>query len=172
MPLFIDCYNLLHTAMPQNLAGLEENRLCVLLAGSGFARGRIVVVCDGQPKPHATASPVAEVELIYSGPGRTADDVIIELINADTTPRRVIVVSNDREIQKAARRRRARVMTNEQFIGTLARIAAAPGNRPTTRGGDPTPGPLSDHEVDAWMKMFGVEADEVIDPDEDWWDSS
>lgn len=163
MPLLIDCYNVLHTTMPSSLAGLDEAGLCRALDRSGFAGDRIAVVCDGRVKPQGPeVSPVAGIELIYSGTGRTADQVIIDLIDRDTAPRRLIVVSSDREIQKAARRRRAKVLSSSQFIGVLAR----PGSE-ADRSARPTVS-LGADQVEAWLEEFGLDGDEPIGPHLTW----
>ncbi|NBC10130.1 MAG: hypothetical protein GVY24_00145, partial [Planctomycetes bacterium] len=80
--LIIDCYNVLHTPMPPMLAGLDEAGLCRALARTRWVdrTGGIVVVADGKPKPLPDdrsgavleQSPVAGVELWWSGPGRSA----------------------------------------------------------------------------------------------------
>jgi predicted RNA-binding protein with PIN domain len=160
MPLIVDCYNVLHATMPPSLAGLDEARLCLLLADSPWARQRMVVVCDGVVKPGGPAtSPQPGVELIYSGPGRSADEVIIRLIDADSAPRRLTVVSDDRELRKAARRRRARDMEAARFIQVLASVLGRRGKgRPGGGGaGKLTPATLSASEVEAWLKEFGLE---------------
>ena len=164
--LLIDCYNLLHTAMPPALAGLDEDRLCRLLArGPARSRGRdhAVVVCDGVPKPGVPSeSPVAGIELVYSGAGRTADDVIIERIDADSAPRRLVVVSTDHRIRRAARRR-ARAVTSDQFVGRLVELLGARGaaSGPPPRGSDkPAVDRLSESDVQAWLEAFDVEAGE------------
>lgn len=151
MGLVIDGYNLLHAPMPPSLAGLEEDRLCRLLA-RGPWRGRVVVVCDGQPKPFAPASPVPEVELLYSG-GRSADEVIEELIARDTAPRRLTVVSTDRQVQKAAKRRRCAAMTSEQFVTILTRLAAT---ATPARPDRPVIDKLPRDEVQRWLDEFGI----------------
>ena len=157
MTLLIDCYNLLHATMPADLAGLDENRLCRLLAGSHWAQGRIVVVCDGQPKPHAPHSPVPEVELRYSGPGQEADDVLIALIHADSAPRKMTVVSSDHAIQRAARRRKARALSSDQFVHRLGRLTQPPRRRDPLK---PDPGRLSEEEVDRWLRQMGLDPDQ------------
>ncbi len=162
--LILDCYNLLHTTMPQPLAGLDERGLIALLAaGQSRRRGRgwgaVRIVCDGVEKPHApTTLSVSDVELVYAGPGVTADEVIVNMIEADTSPRQLVVVSNDRQIQKAATRRRARAMSCESFIGELARMAGLL-SRPI-RGDAPLP-----TDADYWMREFGLaEADSQTHP--------
>ena len=155
MPLLIDCYNLLHAPMPPSLAGLEEDGLCRRLAVSLWAGGGISVVCDGVVKPGTPAfSPVPQVQLIYSGPGRSADDVIIEMIDADSSPRRLYVVSDDREIQKAARRRRCQVLSTGSFIRTLA--ASRPPSGTASAAGR-SRAALSPNQVDAWLQQFGID---------------
>lgn len=156
MPLIIDCNNLMHTAMPAMLAGLDEEQLCKLLARSPWAPGGIIVVCDGHPRPLGlTESPAAEVELIYSGTNRTADDVIISHINAHTAPRRLIVVSSDNEIRRAARRRRCSSWTCDYFIHRLCASLQRAGKTPPTRPGKPSHIELDEHSVDAWLREFG-----------------
>ncbi len=158
MPLIIDGNNLLHTPMPPALAGLGESRLCQLLTRTAWAGQRMVVVCDGAPGPlRAADSPVDAVELIHAGRGRSADDVIIELINADTAPKRLTVVSSDHQIRKAARRRRARVMTSDKFVLVLAAAGSGRGGPASHRSAKPAVGPLTEHEIEHWLDTFGIE---------------
>lgn len=161
MPLIVDCYNVLHAEMPQRLAGLDENGLCRALAQSPWRGDRIVVVCDGSVKPHTPAvSPVEGVELVYSGPGRSADDVIIGLIDADSAPRSVTVVSSDRQIQKAARKRRCTVIASSRFVHLLAAGFSGQGGG---AGENKPAGTLTERETQQWLKRFGVAG--ADDPD-------
>ena len=171
MPLIIDGNNLLHAPMPPALAGLDEARLCRLLADGPWRRRRMVVVCDGAPGPlQQVESPDAAVEIVYSGPNRSADDVIIKMIDSDSAPRRLVVVSNDRQIQRAARRRRAKVSTCEQFIRQLAAMANAAAAEPAKPRKPRRPG-LSETDVDEWLELFGLDGDQPLDqPDEPWTD--
>jgi predicted RNA-binding protein with PIN domain len=155
MPLFIDCYNLLHATMPPSLAGLDEDGLCRVLAASPWAGDRIVVVCDGVVKPGTpSASPVSRVELIYSGPSKTADDVIIEMAAANSAPRRLYVVTDDREIQKAVKRRKAQVISTGAFIRALATSRPAGSTIDSTARHRPA---LPEGEVNQWLKEFGID---------------
>jgi len=160
MPILIDCYNVLHAHKPVSLAGLGEASLCALLAASPWARGGVTVVCDGRPKPHSpNPGEVGAVELLFSGAGRSADDVIIELIQKDSAPRRLTVVSSDRQIRKAARRRRARDLSSEEFLSRLAKAArsSGTGGPPPSK---PDTGPLSGDQVDRWLDAFGIDPDD------------
>ncbi|MEM8784159.1 MAG: NYN domain-containing protein [Planctomycetota bacterium] len=123
--LLIDCYNVLHCAMPPMLAGLDVERLCRALAKTHWVKtGGVTVVADGRPNPLGTpTSPVPEVGLVYSGGssggGRSADDVIIARIAASSHPRRLTVVSSDREIRAAAHHRRCASWSSEDFLSRL-----------------------------------------------------
>ncbi len=161
MPLIVDCYNVLHAEKPKSLAGLGEASLCLLLSRSRWVASGVTVVCDGSPKPESpNTEAVDPVELIYSGASRSADEVIIELIDENTAPRRLTVVSNDRTIQRAARRRRARVWSAEEFLQRLAHAGRVGGSQASEKPG----GPLPKDYVRGWLAEFGIEDDES-DPD-------
>jgi predicted RNA-binding protein with PIN domain len=164
MKVLIDCYNLLHATMPASLAGLEEMGLARVLARSAFAGRPVVIVCDGNPKPHAPAGSLAGISLIYSGPNRSADDVIVDLIAKDHSPRRLMVVSSDRQIQQAARRRRAQAVSAEDFIHMLAPHSASGAGSAAAR---PTE-PLTQDQVERWLEEFGIDGEQPLG-DKPWW---
>lgn len=162
MPLIVDCYNVLHATMPPMLAGLDEGGLCRALARTTWARGAyggggggITVVADGRPKPlRAAESPVPEVDLVFAGSHRSADDLIIQLINQHSAPRRLTVVSSDRQIRAAARRRKARDLPSDDFIDKLVhQLARNPHGPPPPRR--PNIAPLPPELVQRWKKHFG-----------------
>jgi len=164
VPLLVDCYNVLHTEKPPLLAGLTTARLCRALATSRWAGEPIVVVCDGRPAPtEITRSPVAGVQLVYSGAERIADAVIADHIAQHTAPRRLLVVSSDHEIQQAARRRRSGHLSSETFLHYLAQSPREAAS--AVAGGDkPSPTEQSRAEIDAWLQSFGYRASPSIDP--------
>lgn len=175
MPLLIDCYNLLHAEKPPALAGLDVAGLCRALGHTRWVREPITVVCDGQPSPlNQVESPVASVTVSYSGGHRTADQLIIHTVDHDSAPRRLTVVSSDRAIQKAARRRRARVMSSETFLHHLAQHLAR--REPPPGAEKPSPEDMPAGEVDRWLERFGYDmgreraepADPEADPDVPW----
>ncbi|MEZ6190120.1 MAG: NYN domain-containing protein [Phycisphaerales bacterium] len=158
MPLLIDCYNVLHAEKPSALAGLSEASLCALLAQTRWAAGGVTVVCDGSPKPHSLKPgdpALGAVELIFSGASRSADDVIIELIDADSAPRRLTVVSSDRAVRRAARRRKARDLTAEGFLNRLATAGKTGGG--TTAPGKPGTATMGNDQVERWLDWFGID---------------
>ncbi|BAM04401.1 NYN domain-containing protein [Phycisphaera mikurensis] len=161
MRLLIDCYNLLHAAMPPVLAGLNERRLCELLVGSRWDRGAgsVIVVADGGVKP---GGPVAgdaggPARMRYAGPSRTADDVLIGLIEEASAPRRLAVVTDDREIRRAAKKRKVRPVDTESFVRKLAAHARKPlRERGVRRPAAPEriPG-----QAEGWMRAMGIGGD-------------
>ncbi len=163
MVLLIDCYNVLHVAMPPMLAGLDEGRLCVLLGRTPWARGGVTVVADGRPKPgKASVSPVGSVELVFSamqGKGGSADDVIIRRVRAHTAPRRLTVVSSDRVIREAARRRRAASWSSEEFVNRLCRHLASPGGGGATDPAEDRPqvDGVPPELAERWVRWMGAE---------------
>lgn len=160
MPILIDGYNLLCQTMPSRLAGLDERGLCHLLASRGLAQGRTMVVCDGGIKPGGpSVSPVEGVELVYAGKGRSADSIILHIIASDHAPTRLTLVSNDRALIKAARRRRCKVVSADRFIDSLSRRpvhCVAAHDRPVMEK-------LDENLVRYWAKLFGVNLNQSLD---------
>lgn len=134
MPLLIDGNNLLHAARDVDGGdGPGRASLCALLASWGRRRReRITVVFDGPlpPEPFATqiAQTAGELQVLFSGAGKSADRRIEELLDADSAPRRVVVVSTDREVRQAARHRQARSVRADEFWRALrSDLARRPG---------------------------------------------
>jgi hypothetical protein len=164
--LLIDGNNFLRSPMPPALAGLDESGLCRLLVVSGLCaheRGA-VVVCDGGPRrpPSSPAPPDSapdagtDPELVFAGKGRSADALIIERIGRDSAPRRLIVVSDDHEIQRAARKRGASVWGCGELVHELL-SALASRRKPGSAAAAKFSGTLGDEEVRRWAKEFGLE---------------
>ncbi|QQE10847.1 NYN domain-containing protein [Planctomycetota bacterium] len=158
--LIIDAYNVLHLPMPQSLAGLDEARLCLALSRSAFRDRAATVVCDGRPKPHIpSTSPVPSVQLLYSGTSNSADDLIISLIDGSTTPRKITVVTNDRAIKRAAKRRKASLLSSDAFISRLAQtLGSIP---PLPKSAKPDLSPVPEDQVRGWLEEFGLTSDDL-----------
>ena len=121
MPLLLDTYNILHVVgiLPPELAGLDAPGLAQLLhEQSRWRHEECRLICDGTPKGPMAQS-TGSVRIEFAGPGVTADEVIARHVEASSSPRRITVVSNDREVQREARRRRWKVMDAESFLSQL-----------------------------------------------------
>jgi len=164
--LLVDTYNVLHH--PLALRELPHDsgpaELAALIAASRHRRSRALLVCDGMPRKlgpvaHRDAElrfHVEGSELLYAGQGRDADSLIERLIEADSSPRRLTVVSSDRRIQRAGRRRKCRVMPSDDFLGVLLRDASSASQqwqRPTFT----TEVPLSPAAIRYWKDLFKID---------------
>ncbi len=175
--LLVDTYNVLHHPLAHRElppdAGPAE--LAALIAAGRHRRSKAVLVCDGLPRnmgpmAHRCAElrfQVEHAELIYAGQGRDADSLIERLIEADHAPRRMLVVSSDRRLQRAARRRRARVIPSDEFLISLVRDVDR-AKRRWLRPAFTTEVPLSPQAIRYWKELFRIdEADlppEAVEP--------
>ena len=118
------------------------------------------VVFDGPRPERALPEPAGGKnwpEVVFSAP-RSADEIIMERIAGDSAPRRLIVVSSDREIRRAARRRRCKIRISQDFAADVlrasarsARPAATPAEPPEKHEG------LSPEQSKAWLEEFGLD---------------
>jgi len=166
MELLVDTYNVLHVtgALPPELAGPDVPALADLLAQSRWRRNPVILVCDGTPPPGQQGYGWSGVRVVYSGHQRSADDVIEQLIDASTAPRRLLVVSSDRRIQRAGRRRGCQILDSHTF---LIRIAGDVQQMVARR---PAAGPAIPHKsTKEWAEDLGVPLDasthDLVDPD-------
>lgn len=162
MHLLIDGYNLMHAA---GLIGrgvgpgsLERSRLALLNfvaeALDENERQAATVVFDAHGAPRGLPRTLLHrgVTVRFAAEYAEADELIEELIRAESAPRRLTVVSGDHRLQRAARRRRATAIDSERWYEeTLRRrgqqpAAPAPPAKPLE---PPTPG-----EVEFWLAQF------------------
>jgi len=155
--LVVDTYNVLGTVgvLPPRLAGLDPEGLARLIGHSRWRRERVLLVCDGAGGPSGKGGAgrrFGSVELVYAGAGRDADSLIERIIGRDSAPRRLVVVSSDRRVRGAARRRRARWLSSEAFLHRLVRDESRPG-----RAGAVSEAAGEPIDVDGWIEAFGVD---------------
>jgi hypothetical protein len=155
MPLLVDAYNVLHVTgvLPPERAGIDVDGLVRLIETSRYRDDEVVVVCDGSGVRGAHG----RIEILYAGSGRTADEEIIARIDASTAPRRIIVVTSDQEIVRAARRRRCRPVESGLFLRQLAADAEQAEAAPPTGEYRPPPGTLTSGQVALWKEVFDVD---------------
>ncbi len=156
MPYLIDGNNLIHALMEVGPA-VERVGLCAVLAKALPAGEDVCVVFDGpHPEMGFPAELAERVEAIFT-PGHPADETIIARIAANSAPRRLTVVSSDREIRRAATRRRCQSVSSEDFAQTLCHLldkADTPG-RPGPEPKEKRHG-LSEEQTDDWLRYFGL----------------
>jgi predicted RNA-binding protein with PIN domain len=167
MHLLIDGYNLLHaTGIVGRGVGpgsLERSRLALLnfLAASvdPSELPHTTVVFDAREAPPGLPRVVEHrgISVRFAPRDESADDLIGELIRAESAPRRLVVVSSDHAIQRAARRRRAKAVDSDVWYAELIRarrerLASADGApaRPAV--------PLLEEDANYWLREFGGES--------------
>ena len=167
MPLLIDGYNLLNaTGIVGGGAGpgsFQRSRLALLnfLAASVDPRElpHTTVVFDAHDAPPGLPRVVEHngITVRFATKYGTADELIEELIRADSAPRRLVVVSSDHAIQRAARRRRAKPVDSDSWYSALVRsrrqreyTLADDAARPAV--------PLLQEDVNYWLRQFGGES--------------
>lgn len=158
MPVLIDGNNLLFAARSAGTPDKPPGRsaLCALLGRWARRRAEAVhVVFDGPPPAPGLASQIADPALTvtYSGAGVSADDVIAHLLVTDSAARRLLVVSSDRAVAKAARARRARPIDAGAFWNAVCADLSRPV-RPRLEPPEKRRG-LEPDRVDEWMREMG-----------------
>ena len=166
MSLLIDGYNLLHAVgiIGRGIGpgGLERSRLALL----NF------LVESLEPKEAATATVVFDAREPPPGAPRTlnhrgitvlfstgypdADALLDELIRANSAPRRLTVVSSDHQVQRSARRRKARAVDSDVWYAEIVRQRLDRRTRKIFKPAKPGV-PLLSEEVDRWLRRFGGE---------------
>lgn len=164
MSLLIDGYNLLHASgilgRGVGPGSLERSRNALLnfLAESLVEKQltRTTVVFDAREAPPGLPRTVMHrgITVRFAPKGLDADTVIEELIEAESAPRRLTVVSSDHRLHRAARRRRAKAIDSDIWYVEVVRLRIERA-RFKTHAGKPT-GPISDLEVQFWLREFGV----------------
>lgn len=161
MRLLIDGYNLMHAAgiigRGVGPGGLERSRLALLnfVAESldEDQRAAATVVFDARGAPRGLPPTLVHrgVTVRFAAGYEEADELIEELIRAESAPRRLTVVSADHRLQRAARRRRATAIDSEQWYADVLRrreqrprvVPPAKPDQPPTAG-----------EVEFWLAQF------------------
>ena len=180
MLLLIDAYNLLHLSDQLGrqrgdgwLQRARERLISKLADHLGLELcSQTCLVFDSKdgPKDLPSAYVSHGIELLFAVDHEEADDLLEELIARHATPKRLMVVSSDHRIQKAAGRRGAKFMDADVWYSHLTergpRLAvawpskdrSASGRRPA--GEKPVPS-LTNQDVDGWLKAFSLESVEA-----------
>ncbi len=170
--LIIDGYNLLHgagLARPQYGPGdLERcrHKLLRALASRLTAEERklTTIVFDAwdPPPERERVFHFEEMHVQFAEAPGEADAVIEELIALHSAPKQLTVVSGDRRLQVAAKRRKARFQDSETWYQQLDRREFADQqvkSEPTARERE-----LTQQETEYWLGVFG-DVDQIADDD-------
>ena len=150
--LIIDGHNLIGQMLEISLSDPhDEKKLIARLEEYHRERGTpIIVVFDpGQAPPPAKRLRGKGIKVLFAPPGSKADTLIINLIRKSPYPKGLTIVSSDREVRRAARARRAKMVTAQRFARMLSRPKRLPFTEPTIKEKEPSPS-----EVKEWMAIF------------------
>src|SRR5690606_36987961 len=97
--LLIDAYNVLHVTgvLAPEHAGPDLADLADLISRSRWSHLTTRLVCDGAGL--GTLDLPGKIEAVFAGPGGDADSLIETLLQRDSAPRSVRVVSSDRRLR-------------------------------------------------------------------------
>ena len=156
MRVVVDAWNVLHVrgVLPPGLAGLGLAGLGRLMLATRWGRGHITLACDGPAQSRPEGIPAA-IHVIWSGPEKEADDIIEALIERSTAPRRMVIISSDNRLRRAAKRRRCKSLASDQFLRTILDDLAT-GQAPPI----PSVNPLPDQDA-TWEDQFGLTTGEL-----------
>jgi predicted RNA-binding protein with PIN domain len=141
MPLIVDGDNLLGTWPGRSRSDEERRDLSRALTRQSRILGRrIVVVFDGR-RPDL---PPPSGDILYSGGGRSADDLILAFLGKERAPREWTVVTSDRSLGDRCHHLGARVERCDLFRKKLRRSSS--GEKPS-----------GSVDVGEWLEYFGLE---------------
>ncbi len=158
MPYLIDGYNLLWSIFkndehfePVDDAGLVSTLSLYCQDVADFGE----VVFDGIGPPNKRPfKQITQLDVIFSGQGIEADDVIEDKIAMCRSPKKLCVVSSDRRVRYAGEKAKAQVIRSDEFWAmVLKRLLRKRGPKEPVgkRHG------VTDSETREWLKQFGLE---------------
>ena len=158
MPIVIDGYNLLRAVQKteEDLADLIEAGLCRIISEYlTHVRDHGHIYFDGIGPPDKTRlGGLTNLEVYFTGKHIDADSAIEQKILDNTAPKSLIVVSSDRRIKAAARKRKANPLSSEIFWQDLI-TQLGRNTKPSQEPKEKRQG-LTEKETDQWLDAFGL----------------
>jgi predicted RNA-binding protein with PIN domain len=163
MPLLIDGYNLLHVSSVFGrgtaLTELHRSREALLaflasaLAPAERVSATIVFDAAGAPPGLPNSYKYEGMQVEFARDPGNADELLEKLIVAHDSPRKLVVVSGDHRVQRAAKRRRAKAIDSDRWWAELCAERRRQGAEAPAPPQKPTGSP-SEFEVDYWVNQF------------------
>jgi predicted RNA-binding protein with PIN domain len=162
MPVIVDGYNLMHVIQKsdEDFANLTEVGLCKIISEYlKRVRDRGHIVFDGTGPYDKTdmewLGGIENLEVYFSGNDAEADEIIEQKILDSSAPKSLVVVSTDRRIRAAAKKRKATALRSEIFWLEIIRHMENQ-NKPTIEPKQKRQG-LTEGETDQWLDYFGLD---------------
>jgi predicted RNA-binding protein with PIN domain len=163
MRFLIDGYNVLHALWPAEGRRLRarawprfRQRLLDRLRGkAGTATDAVTIVFDANHPPAGAPSEeeYQGLHIRFAVGYPSADDLIEELIGAESAPAQLTVVSDDRRIRDAARRRGCHVLGGLDYFESTEGTKPPPSQAPQEPNGKPEH--VAPEEKERWLQEFG-----------------
>lgn len=125
--VIIDGYNVMRASTKgvSREAPFQAQREAFINQVAEYRRGTthdVTLVFDGTKgaEKYSRATNVFGVRVIYSAQGETADEVIVSLVRQSSRPVNLMVVTSDREVQRAAKAQGATVAPAQEMVEKLA----------------------------------------------------
>jgi predicted RNA-binding protein with PIN domain len=120
--LLVDGYNVTKTGFATLPLSQQRRRLVDGLAAVAARTGKEITCCfDGAEVESGSATLVRGVRVLFSAPGTTADDLIVQLVRAEPPGRPLVVVSTDAEVAARSRESGARTVPSPALLRLLER---------------------------------------------------
>lgn len=136
-------------------AEVTDVQLCRIVGEYLYrTKGKGSIIFDGiGPRDKSVFNNLFNLEVVFSGANREADDVIEKLILQNTAPKNLSVVSSDRRIKTAAEKRKANAVDCVEFWLNMLKELDRRTKRPT----EPKEKlfGLTDAETEYWLREFG-----------------
>ena len=156
--IIIDGYNLLHASgvfgEDRGPLGLEHSRQALLnhlVKLLGPDANQTTIVFDAAEAPEGLPARYLHesIQVLFARDYPDADTLIEEMVE-EVSPSGLVVVSSDRRVQAAARRRRAVAVNSEDWLAERRRARGEDTRSKEIKPTDPGPG-----DVEAWKRYFG-----------------
>lgn len=163
MPFLIDGYNLYHALRKysEEWADTIPQAMCQWIEKDMNRIGDWAIVVFDGTRPRGSFSQEGRekhVSVLFSGGGKDADSILVSLIQKNTAPRRLIVVSSDNRLRTAARRRKATSLSANEYL--LALTKRQEKKRVRSKEPQEKQQGLFPGEAGKWMELFGFEPEE------------
>ena len=173
MAILIDGYNLLHAAgiIPRGIGAgtLQRARSALLnwlvaeLEPDQVAETTVVFDAANPPPGLPRRVDHQGLTVLFSTDHENADAMLEELIRQAAVPKRLVVVSSDHRVQRAARRRRSIAIDSDVWYFDLRHQGKNSAIEPPEE--TKPPAPLSATEVQHWLDEFGDLNDDLDQSD-------
>ncbi len=168
--LIIDGYNLMHAwglarqrYGPGDLERLRERFLHQLANRlTDQERSRTTIVFDAgtqAPLDIPTEHVFQSMRILFARRDEDADARIERLVKEHSAPRQIRLVSSDRRLQTAARRRKGKFVTSEEFALELEKNQTSTSPELSRDLEAKAQGQLTEAEIAEWLELFGESND-------------